>query len=124
MLRSAQPMLAATLYPAAGLLAVVFGFELHRLGDEDVHDVDDYKPTPDVPPVVRPRRRLRPAPSQTPIADEVAGLPMSDETAHRIARRWLVDIAAVQQAKAGIRPAYATAERDMTGAFPVVAVAR
>lgn len=70
LVRSAQPILAATLYPAAALLGIVHGAELHRLGDENVHTVDDYKPAA-APAPVRQRRRLR-RPAATPIHNRLA----------------------------------------------------
>lgn len=137
LLVDALPWLSVTVFPVLLILAVVFGFELYRLGDENVHDVDDYKPAPDVPPVVRERRRLRPEPSLTPIHDALTREPMPEVVARRIARQWLEEIAAEQQAKAGIRPRSThwrsdsgecwigcpICDRDMTGAFPVVRAA-
>ena len=63
----------------------------------------------------------------TPVFDAMAArpyVPLTDEGVRSLARQWLVDIAAVEQAKAGIRPRLvSTADRDMTGAFPVVRAA-
>ena len=45
------------------------------------------------------------------------------ESPAEVAARVLREIGEKARAKAGIRPAYATADRDMTGAFPVVRAA-
>lgn len=75
----------------------------------------------------------------TPVFNVMAArpyVPLTDEGVRSLARQWLEDIAAVEQAK--VRPApehwvmfdgvcwddCPGCARDMTGAFPVVAVAR
>lgn len=135
-LRSVQPILAGTLYPAAALSALVFGSEAHRLGADTQHDLSDYFPPETETPPVRERLRLRR--TETPIHDGLAArpyVPLDDDAVRSIARQWLEDIAAVEQAKAGIRPtcahwpngdgicwSWSDCARDMTGASPVVAV--
>ena len=132
-------------------LVAVAGRDRDRTADQ--HTVDDYRPAPEAGVETARRRLRRvaldvlpPAPPGTVVpltlyAEQVVAELMRERygtTSHAvIAGRVLREIAVEEQAKANIRPRSThwrsdsgecwigcpTCDRDMTGAFPVVAVA-
>ncbi|MEU5939382.1 hypothetical protein ABZ807_09345 [Micromonospora sp. NPDC047548] len=115
---------------------------LGRDDQADVHDLTDYAPGGPViegEVVVLPasRRTWPVAAVDAPAAIVSGEIPtwrqlvvdravptLSDAAVRGIADEWLREIAAEQRAKVDIRPrVVSTADRDMTGAFPVVRAA-